>query len=303
MKIIKQSHQLLPDMADLSKQIEVRARLCYQSGDKITDTSHEKFVAGIIKNGHNSCLEMARITVRDASCCEFILTSKFIESSYHEGYLYHSGSIRAWRETSNLPIGFKSLLHVKYPTFFENPYSKGIPRLYSDYTIYEYPEDGPDYMLHKYQAAKFITNRAMSHEIVRHRNNCSFLQESQRYVSYDKPGGIEFIRPIGFDNWGEVCQDRFWHTCSDAELNYKYDRQDGLTPQQARNNLPNSTKTEIIVYASLKEWMHIFHLRTRGGADPQMIALMTPVLEEFRAVYPGRFDTLTPSVAGKLKKF
>ena len=43
---------------------------------------------------------------------------------------------------------------------------------------------------------RFVTNRGVSHELVRHRM-CSFAQESTRYVNYGgKP--MEFILPVWF---------------------------------------------------------------------------------------------------------
>ena len=42
---------------------------------------------------------------------------------------------------------------------------------------------------------RFITNRGVTHELVRHRL-CSFAQESTRYVRYE--GKMEFIEPVWF---------------------------------------------------------------------------------------------------------
>ena len=62
---------------------------------------------------------------------------------------------------------------------------------------------------HASMTVRFITDRGVSHELVRHRL-CSFAQESTRYVKYD--GEMEFIKPIhriflslarGLRNFGE----------------------------------------------------------------------------------------------------
>lgn len=47
---------------------------------------------------------------------------------------------------------------------------------------------------HSYASVRFITNRGVTHELVRHRL-CSFCQESTRYVKYN--GEMEFIKPCG----------------------------------------------------------------------------------------------------------
>lgn len=140
-------------------------------------------------------------------------------------------------------------------------------------------------------AVKFITNRGVTHELVRHRV-ASFGQESTRYVNY---GGkeMEFIRPVwaggtGCGPWYEAM--RY------AEIAYQDLLDLGWRPEQAREVLPNSLKTEIVVTANYREWRRIFKLRalgTTGKPHPQMQALMLPVLEEFKAKLPALFGDLT----------
>ena len=55
----------------------------------------------------------------------------------------------------------------------------------------------------------------------------------------------------------------------------------GCTPQAARTVLPNSCKTEIIVYATIEEWMHIFKMRCSEAAEPSMREVMIPLEKEF----------------------
>lgn len=47
---------------DPEKLIEYSARVCYFSQDKITPTSHEKLLVGLLKNGHLSVFEHASAT-------------------------------------------------------------------------------------------------------------------------------------------------------------------------------------------------------------------------------------------------
>lgn len=272
MRIIEQGYELLPDQEDLVQQIGSRAAICYKA-DGDNPEANVKRVQHCLKNGHLSALELGRITTIDFNYSKM---SPFIAETSYNGVRFSSGSVRAWMETG---LDFDTVISM--------------PRI-------EFPNiNSADYMQHVHRAVKFITNRAMSHQLVRHRL-CSFLQESQRYVRYDAPGGIEFIRPvwltkdIAFDRQA-VAWEKFMQN---AEENYSCLLANGLTPQQARGVLPNDTKTEIIVYCSLNEWGHIFFQRVQGGADPMMKALMLPVLEEFRGLYPGMFDELKPSAMG-----
>ena len=128
-----------------------------------------------------------------------------------------------------------------------------------------------------HMTVKFITDRGVTYELVRHRL-CSFAQESTRYCNYE--GGVTFIEPSTYSKWSPVAQSRWCEAMNTAENAYQTLVHDGLSPQQARAVLPNSTKTEIIVKANMREWMHIFDLRTSPKAHPDMVALMTPLYNE-----------------------
>jgi thymidylate synthase (FAD) len=138
---------------------------------------------------------------------------------------------------------------------------------------------------------RFITNRGVTHELVRHRL-CSFAQESTRYVRYD--GRMEFIRPVWFDDLSEFDRNiETWKSAMlSAENHYRYLLEGGWRPEQAREVLPNSLKTEIVVKANIREWRHIFQLRTSRKAHPQMRALMIPLLTELREKIPVVFDDI-----------
>jgi len=59
MKAIKAYTQIYGDIngQDILRKIEACGRVCYKSEDKITDDSAAKFVAGIVKRGHEAVLE------------------------------------------------------------------------------------------------------------------------------------------------------------------------------------------------------------------------------------------------------
>ena len=50
-----------------------------------------------------------------------------------------------------------------------------------------------------------------------------------------------------------------------------------MTAQQVRSVLPNSTKTEIVCTANLRQWRHILKLRTSKGADPEIKEIMIQI--------------------------
>lgn len=153
---------------------------------------------------------------------------------------------------------------------------------------------------------RFICDRGVSHELVRHRL-ASFVQESIRYCNYATKGEhIEFILPCWFTEQKEGTLEYLSSaiTTKDDEITWINHLLDvevlynhlilncSWSPQQARSVLPNSLKTEIVVGANIREWRHIFKLRTAKGAHPQMRELMCPLLDEFKSKIPILFDDI-----------
>ncbi|MBA7533151.1 Flavin-dependent thymidylate synthase [subsurface metagenome] len=155
---------------------------------------------------------------------------------------------------------------------------------------------------HAYMTVRFICDRGVTHEIVRHRL-CAYSQESTRYCNYS--GGVTFIIPPWVNvNTGEYNKyrplpalntpDEVWFaSMMRAEEYYIYLLDYGVwSPQQARAVLPNSLKTEIVCTANLREWKHIFKLRCSKAAHPQMQEIMIPLLEEVKTKIPVIFEDL-----------
>ena len=118
---------------------------------------------------------------------------------------------------------------------------------------------------------RFICDRGVSHEIVRHRL-AAFCQESTRYCNYSngKFGGeITVIKPCFFKE-NSTRYLNWFVACESAETAYNAILEDGGTPQEARDVLPNSLKTELIMTAPLMEWCYFFNLRMSSAAHPQM---------------------------------
>ena len=142
-------------------------------------------------------------------------------------------------------------------------------------------------------SVKFIVDRGVSHELVRHRV-ASFAQESTRYCNYSKSGEVTFIKPLFWDE-GSFEYFRWRGSCEVSEYEYLKLLSHGATPQEARSVLPNSLKTEVVMTANLREWRHFFKLRalgTTGKPHPQMVEVALPLLEECKKLIPVVFDDL-----------
>lgn len=152
---------------------------------------------------------------------------------------------------------------------------------------------------HAYMTVKFICDRGVSHELVRHRT-ASFTQESTRYCNYSKEGfgnELTFILPPWVTSTGHM--DEACNTWRNAMLRAECAYLDllrlGWKPEQARDVLPVSVKTEIVVTANLREWRTIFTQRAAKTAHPQMRELMVPLLAELKSAVPVMFDDIKES--------
>lgn len=136
-------------------------------------------------------------------------------------------------------------------------------------------------------SVRFICDRGVSHELVRHRL-CSFSQESTRYCNYsgEKFGKeLTFIRPVF---WAKMSLEfAFWYgAMKEAEKAYFKLIDRGESPQAARSVLPNSLKTEIVVTANIRQWRTMFEQRCAPAAHPSMQQIMLPLLKQFAILYP-----------------
>lgn len=276
MKLIESKVELIeqqPGLEGMYKQIELAGRTCYKSEDKITEDSAKEFVDRMIKLGHGAMLEHGTVYLEIP---EELLVAGFCkyEHNKHSVANYHYG-LGYWFITTNLRVLVENgwlddLQYVCEPT--------------------EHHE--------KRITARFTCDRGVSHEIVRHRV-MSFAQESTRYCNYgkDKFGNeITFIEPTwysmvtdeqreAFDDFLSISEesymallDKWENRTPDKRYKTKF-KGNPLTPQQARQVLPNALKTEIIVTGFESDWKHFFKLRTAGAAHPDMRKLAVELKE------------------------
>lgn len=149
---------------------------------------------------------------------------------------------------------------------------------------------------------RFICDRGVSHELVRHRI-ASFAQESTRYCNYQKDdfgSEITVIEPLFLER-GTEAWSMWYNSCLNSEKTYFDLLNWGCTPEEARAVLPHSLKTEVVVTMNLREWRHFFQLRalgTTGKPHPQMRQLALPLLEKFKNFLPEVFGDLEVSNNG-----
>jgi len=140
----------------------------------------------------------------------------------------------------------------------------------------------------------FVTNRGVSHELVRHRI-ISPNQESTRFCNYSKGKfgrNVHFIRDDAVIK--KIGLARFEQDCLDCEKNYFYRLDKGCTLDEARGVLNNDVKTQIKVTTNYREWRHIFTLRCDDKhAHYQMVELMTPLLELVKFELPMIFGDIS----------
>lgn len=274
MKLIESSVQIIEEK-DPYKMIELAGRTCYKSEDKITENSAKEFVDRMIKLGHGAMLEHGTIYLKIDKTEDGHLPparlywsdgnhKKYTKVRKHGNSIYVTTNLRVIVENNRLD----DLQYQVEPT--------------------EHHE--------KRITAKFICDRGVSHEFVRHRV-FSFAQESTRYCDYSKDkfgNDITYIIPSWLDlpegkysNW-----DNDW--CDVSELKLLYPEVDNLSdpancflqsiknaeyyyfmlinrgwkPQQARQVLPNVTKTELVMTGFESDWEHFFELRCSGAAHP-----------------------------------
>lgn len=279
MKLINSSYEIIePEFYDLGsvfKHIELCGRVCYKSEDKITPNSSTKFVDRMIKSGHTSVLEHGTIYLYR----EFD-SNKLAEQDYH-------GWTQIYVDNPYSTISMMYRTDGVYQVYVTTNYRVIVENALED--DLQYIVDQPmDHHERRY-TVRFVCDRGVSHEFVRHRH-FSFSQESQRYCGYNKNkfgNEVTFIKPYCiFGNIDEIDRDNivfdmFLSQLELAEDAYMRLLEDGCIPQEARAVLPNATKTELIMTGFTSDWEHFFGLRDDSRAHPDAQKLAKPLHEEF----------------------
>ena len=289
MKIIEPSATIIEnELVELSicQRIDRCASVCYQRPPKPTKKEAEQFCRNLIDRGHLPALEFA--TIHLSMPCGYhdeIKAEKYLQGGIFGAEFIVSGSVRAFME-ADIDDATIEFLASYFPVFFqfEDREEFDGTDFVSDIR-FATPDEIP--RQHKHVAVRVICSRAISHQLVRHRP-CSFLQESQRYCRYDDE--VTFIRPEWAEFEGGFLGKMFKRQCKASEAMYRARLKSWLLPQQARGALIHDIKTELIIYASLPEWLNIFKMRCAKAADPEMRRIMLPLREQFCEEYPEMWE-------------
>ena len=301
MKLIKQSFEFINQtdfsLVGIKKHIEKCARVSYKSEDKITDTSYEKFVNMLESRGHDRPLEFGTVHLKiesskfqgfmQALYSEGIFNNIWIKSNYNEGVMYITTNYRYYSDIA------KRLPNIKeYFTEEDNEY---YPKRYTVHMI-----------LDRGVMDEFRTHVGLSH-----------LAESTRYCNYAKDkfsNEVTFIKPcwlnvpegqynhcimvsknspdirvecIGSDEIGKyynIGEDEglFLNGLVQSELTYlNLITNKKWTPQQAREVLPLSVKSELISCGFKDAWENFFYRRCANDAHPMAREIAKPMHKEF----------------------
>lgn len=268
---------------DVKKQIELAGRICYKSEDKITNNSCEEFVQRMINMGHMSMLEHGTIYLTvpvnedKNGIAYYFIINPYSTVKFEDGNAYITTNYRViienkWEECLKY-MSEPTKNHVKRITY------------------------------------KFICDRGVSHEIVRHRS-MSFAQESTRYCNYNKDkfdNEITYIIPTKLedklnpgqytywdDDWCDLNDYKIMYPCNNDdvdvflqqlnsdELSYSFLIDSGWKPQEARQILPNALKTEIIVTGFEHDWEAFIRLRSAKNAHPDIQKLANLIKEDIK---------------------
>ena len=287
MKLIKRSAQIIEPTGytidDIYKSIELAGRVSHKSEDKITETSAKDFVGRMLNMKHLATCEFGTV----------YLCTNNMKNSAIDFYWQNPYSKEIWNNSMRY-------ITTNYRVLIENNKLDGLKYLCE-----------PTEYHHKRYTVKFILDRAIANEFVRHRK-FSFLQESTRYCLYSSNkfnNELTFIIPCWFEemnqgiikfeeglykdtycfqftegNKGKSCS--IWYNAMrEAEEHYVELINLGWKAEEARNVLPLSLKTELYMCGFAEDWKQFFKLRSKkygvGNPHPQADELATPLYEEF----------------------
>ena len=280
MKLIESKTEYIPQEEGLEgiyKQIELAGRTAYHSQDKITPDSAKDFVDRMIKSKHGAALEHGTVYLK-------VPVETWREDEHEWTYMFPEElpwvsldcDGKYWYITTNFRYILEGNVGIETMNEYLCPPTESHEKRYT---------------------MRFTCSRGISHELVRHRK-FSFLQESQRYINYSKErhgGEITFIKPSWYDDKKTAVienpktvleanifsQDsksyQFEKQLSSAEVAYFRLLNEGCQPQQARDVLPNATKTELIMTGFSSDWKRLLKLRLfeeTGKVHPDMKVLM-----------------------------
>ena len=282
MKLIRQSFEILEQkdfsLIGIKKFIERCGRVCYKSEDRITDDSYEKFVNMLVKRDHARPLEFGTVHLKISSG---MLFEEFLQDLV-DYKLYNP----AW-------IKYKELPEYTYITTNYRHYLQIIKKC--PYIAEYFTEQDNCYYPSRY-TVHMVLSRGVMDEFRTH-VSLSHLAESTRYCNYSKDkfdNQVTFVIP----NWCnslkegseqnyppfEINEDEiiFMDALQNAQNSYLSLLKLGWTPQQARDVLPLSVKSELISCGFKDAWENFFYRRCANDAHPMAREIAIPLQKRFK---------------------
>lgn len=309
MRLIKPSLEIIEQQSGLEgiyKQIELAGRTCYKSEDKITEDSAKAFVDRMIKSGHGAMLEHGTVYLRieDSGLLNKIrdISGKYKANKYSK--------VNTFITKESMAIGTtESFITTNLRVLVENDWLDDLKYLCEPTEYHE-----------KRITVKWTLDRVTGESFLRHRV-FSFARESTRYCNYSKNkfgNELTFIIPTWVDDipdntilhdrmevdnyvWGDISKRiedegfatiktseftrTFLYNSIDAEINYMHLINTGYQPQQARQILPFSIHSPLVMTGFVSDWKHFFSLRSpkygATGVHPDAAYLADMLYEEF----------------------
>lgn len=306
MKLIKPSFEIIEQtdytLKGIKKFIERCSRVCYKSENNITDTSYEKFVDGLIKRGHDRCLEFGTVYLRIPQSVFGALTEDIIKAE-----IYNDQWVKWNLMDEDLDYILVTTNYRYVLQWIKSPYVE-----FDEETLNKYIAE-PTKQYNKRYTVHFYISRGILDEFRTH-VGLSHLAESTRWCNYSKDkfnNELTFIipsqcnLPIGEyelsqeddslegldvyfidDDENPLLQlpnaeKAFIRNCDDAEQNYMLSLENGWSPQQARDMLPLGIKSELISCGFTDAWKNFFMRRCAKDAHPDARDIATKLKTEF----------------------
>lgn len=302
MRLIKPKVEIInqkPGVEGLFKHMELCARTCYKSEDKITEDSARKFIDNVIvARGHTAMLEHGTVYLKIPYGIMYdtgyfsneAIATKYIDNPY--SIVQNSQIYDYWCVTSN------------YRVLLQNGWLDDL----------QYLCEPTEYHVRRI-TVRFICDMGVAREFCRHRV-FSFAQESTRYCNYSKAKfgkELNCIIPRWYKNMFEgnsynieLCHtydltiseglsrtEAAWiQAMCEAESTYFGLLTEGEPAQQARNVLPLALKTELIMTGTDEQWAGFFNLRCARDAHPQARELAIELRD--RMILAGYINTYDP---------
>ena len=269
MRLVETSHEITEFPKDALERIERAGRVCYKSEDRITPGSASEFVRRIMGRGHLAVIEHVHVTVRmvvDRGVSHELVRHRLANYCQESTHYCDYGKgdhvtfvIPPWCREAGLTPGCHHTLLTQD--------RKGARMVGSETVAALDAVVAPE----RARVKAWMTAMAVSEQLYRYlrkaQPECATGEHVYEYLRKAQP-------ECATGGTGPVTETAGW------------------SPAQARSVLPNSLKTEVVITANLREWLHIFHLRTSARAHPSMRDVMRPICADFRGLMPEVFNAV-----------